>query len=214
VRIAKIRVLSGYGFFAQRDFAEQNPHGKKCAQKILFPEFFHTLTKALPAAKLVKLMYRVLANNLYKLVNSPVFLSALFSWFFAQLIKTLVEMCRRRSSSSWDILASLVWRTGGMPSSHSALVASLATSLGFTEGLDSPIFVVALFYGILTIRDAMGVRRAAGNQAQALNQLADELRQRLDVRVKPVKEVQGHTPSEVFIGCLLGFFIAMGFCIL
>jgi acid phosphatase family membrane protein YuiD len=159
-------------------------------------------------------MYRILAYNLYKLINSPVFLSALFSWFFAQFIKTIVEVGRGRNSKSWGILASLAWRTGGMPSSHSALVAALATSLGFTEGLESPLFVFAFFYGILTIRDALGVRRAAGNQAQALNQLGDDFRQRFDTKFKAVKEIHGHTPAEVFIGSLLGFFIALAFCIL
>jgi acid phosphatase family membrane protein YuiD len=158
-------------------------------------------------------MYRILANNLYMLLNSPVFLSGFFAWFFAQLTKTIVEVSRGRSSSSLDILASLVWKTGGMPSSHSALATALATALGFTEGLDSPVFVFAMFYGILTIRDAMGVRRAAGNQAQALNQLAEELRERGQTKFKPVKEVHGHTPAEVFIGSLFGFFIALAFCI-
>ncbi|MDR1625714.1 MAG: divergent PAP2 family protein [Spirochaetia bacterium] len=158
-------------------------------------------------------MYRILMDNLYTLLNSSVFLSGFFSWFLAQLIKTIVEVSRGRNPSSRDILESLVWKTGGMPSSHSALAASLATSLGFTEGLDSPVFVVSLFFGILTIRDAMGVRRAAGNQAQALNQLIEELHQKLDTKSKAVKEVHGHTPAEVFIGCLLGFFIAMAFCI-
>jgi acid phosphatase family membrane protein YuiD len=172
------------------------------------------LTKPPAAGKLKEIMYRILANNLYKLINSPVFLSALFSWFFAQLIKTIVEVSRGRNSTSRDVLASLIWRTGGMPSSHSALVASLATSLGFIAGLDSPIFVFALFYGILTIRDALGVRRSAGNQAQALNLLGEDLHQRFDTKFKPVKEVHGHTPAEVFIGSLLGFFIALAFCIL
>jgi acid phosphatase family membrane protein YuiD len=158
-------------------------------------------------------MYRMLANNLYTLLNSPIFLSGFFAWFFAQLIKTIVEVSRGRKSTSLDILASLVWKTGGMPSSHSALATALATSLGFIEGLNSPVFVIAFFYGILTIRDAMGVRRAAGNQAQALNQLAEELHERLETKFKPVKEVHGHTPAEVFIGSLLGFFIAMAFCI-
>ncbi|MCL1818372.1 MAG: divergent PAP2 family protein [Spirochaetaceae bacterium] len=159
-------------------------------------------------------MYRMLATNLYTLLNSPVFLSAFFAWFCAQLIKTIVEVSRGSHSSSFDILASLVWRTGGMPSSHSALVTALATSLGFIEGLDSPIFVLSLFYCILTIRDALGVRRAAGDQAQALNQLGGELQERLEIKeFKAVKEVHGHSPAEVFIGSLLGFFIALAFCI-
>ena len=159
-------------------------------------------------------MYRMLATNLYTLLNSSVFLSGFFAWFCTQLIKTIVEVSRGSHSSSFDILASLVWRTGGMPSSHSALVTALATSLGFIEGLDSPIFVLSLFYCILTIRDALGVRRAAGDQAQALNQLGGELQERLEIKkFKVVKEVHGHSPAEVFIGSLLGFFIALAFCI-
>ena len=158
-------------------------------------------------------MYRMLATNLYTLLNSPVFLSGFFAWFLTQLIKTIVEINRGISSSSFDILASLVWRTGGMPSSHSALVTALATSLGFTEGLDSPIFVLSFFYGILTIRDALGVRRATGRQAQALNQLGGELQERVEIKFKSVKEILGHSPAEVFIGSLLGFFIALAFCI-
>ena len=155
----------------------------------------------------------MLATNLYTLLNSPVFLSGFFAWFLTQLIKTVVEVSRGTPSSSFDILASLVWRTGGMPSSHSALVTALATALGFTEGLDSPIFVLSFFYCILTIRDAMGVRRATGNQAQALNQLGGELQERIEIKFKAVKEVLGHSPAEVFIGSLLGFFIALAFCI-
>lgn len=157
-------------------------------------------------------MSGMLVANLHRLINSPIFLSAFFSWFLAQLIKTIIEMSRNRLLNSRDIVASLMWRTGGMPSSHSALVTALATSIAYMEGPDSPIFILALFYGILTIRDALGVRRSAGNQAQALNQLGEDLRLMVDVRFKSVKEVHGHTTAEVSIGILLGFFIALAFC--
>jgi hypothetical protein len=157
-------------------------------------------------------MSRFLGANLYRLINNPVFLSTFSSWFVAQLIKTFIDMSRRRPSSSRDMVATLIWRTGGMPSSHSSLVTALATSIGYLEGIDSPLFILALFYGILTIRDALGVRRAAGTQAQALNQLGEELKHRIDIRFKLVKEVHGHTAAEVSIGVLLGFFIALAFC--
>ena len=157
-------------------------------------------------------MSGMLVANLQRLINSPIFLSAFFSWFLAQLIKTIIEMSRNRLLNSRDIAASLMWRTGGMPSSHSALVTALATSIAYMEGPDSPLFILALFYGILTIRDALGVRRSAGNQAQALNQLGEDLRLMVDVRFKSVKEVHGHTTAEVSIGILLGFFIALAFC--
>lgn len=159
-------------------------------------------------------MSRLFIAQLYKLINSPVFLSAFCSWFTAQFIKTLVDVSRRRTRQPRDFVASLVWRTGGMPSSHSAVVTALSTSIGYIDGIDSSLFIIALFYSILTIRDALGVRRSAGTQAQALNQLGDELKHRIEVRFKPVKEIHGHTGAEVSVGIILGFFIALAFCIL
>jgi acid phosphatase family membrane protein YuiD len=99
-----------------------------------------------------------------------------------------------------------------MPSSHSAVVSALATSVGFVEGVDTPLFIVTLFYAILTFRDALGVRRAAGMQARAINQLLRILAQDRKHRIKPVKEINGHTGPEVIVGALIGFFIAVAFC--
>ena len=157
-------------------------------------------------------MSRLFFSSLYKLINNPVFLSAFCSWFIAQFVKTLIDVSRRRVRTSRDFIASLIWRTGGMPSSHSTMATALATSIGYIEGIDSSLFILALFYSILTIRDALGVRRAAGTQAQALNQLGDDLKHRIDIRFKPVKEVHGHTGAEVSVGIILGFFIALAFC--
>lgn len=151
---------------------------------------------------------------LYALISNPIFLAAFFSWFIAQLMKAVIDAVRSRSRRSRDMVTTLFWKTGGMPSSHASLVTALATSLGFEYGLDSPLFTLSLFYGILVIRDALGVRRASGLQAQALNRLGMELHERLGLRFKPVKEVNGHTAAEVSIGVLLGFFIATAFSIL
>ncbi|HOV39624.1 MAG TPA: divergent PAP2 family protein [Spirochaetales bacterium] len=146
------------------------------------------------------------------LAENPVFLSTFSAWFSAQFIKTLIEICRNRLHTAPEILTSLFWKTGGMPSSHSSLVTALATSIGITEGIDSALFATVFFYGILTIRDALGVRRSTGTQAQMLNTLRVELMQRYTISLKPVKEVHGHTPIEVSVGVLLGFFIALGIC--
>jgi len=159
-----------------------------------------------------KNMSRILFGSMYRLVNNPVFLSALFSWFLAQFIKTMIDLFRRKSLTGKELAGTLMWRTGGMPSSHSALVTSLATSIGYLEGPDSSLFILSLFYAVLTVRDALGVRRSAGNLAQVLNQLGEELTARGDIRFKPVKEVHGHTTAEVSVGILLGFFIALAFC--
>jgi uncharacterized protein len=146
-----------------------------------------------------------------RIFSSPVFLSALSSWFLAQILKSAVALFRNRPRTAREILLNLFWTTGGMPSSHSAVVAALATSVGFSEGPDSPLFFVTVFYALLIFRDALGVRRAAGAQAKALNQLLRELARRRRTRVRPVKEIHGHTLSEVFVGALLGFFIALAF---
>lgn len=152
--------------------------------------------------------------SLSKVFTGPVFLSAFFSWFFAQVLKTVVESRYKRAGVYQDVLASLFWKTGGMPSSHSALVTGLATAIGFEHGVMTPLFTLSVFYGILIIRDALGVRRSAGLQARALNRLGAQLSSHHGIKFDAVKEVVGHTPSEVSIGILLGFFLAVAFCTL
>ncbi len=149
-----------------------------------------------------------------RVLGNPIFLSAFSSWFIAQLLKSCIALLRNRPHTAKEILLNIFWATGGMPSSHSALVASLATSIGFVEGADSPLFFVTLFYALLTFRDAFGVRRAAGHQARAINQIIKYLAKHSTIRIKTVKEIHGHTVSEVFVGAILGFFIAVAFCTL
>ena len=98
-----------------------------------------------------------------------------------------------------------------MPSSHSALVTSIAIAAGFQEGFNSSLFVAFSCYGLLVIRDSVGVRRAAGIQAKMLNRLGRELEKKSSIPYRPVKEVNGHTASEALVGSLIGFFIAVAF---
>jgi hypothetical protein len=155
---------------------------------------------------------RHIVEELTRLLSHPVFLSAFSSWFITQILKSLVALLRNRPRTAKSILLNLFWTTGGMPSSHSAVVSALATSVGFVQGVDTPLFIVTLFYALLTFRDALGVRRAAGMQARAINQLLRSLARDRKHRVKPVKEINGHTGPEVIVGALIGFFIAVAFC--
>lgn len=102
-----------------------------------------------------------------------------------------------------------------MPSSHSALVVSLTTCIGFRSGINSDVFMLAAAFMFVTVRDALGVRRSSGIQANMINRLGHQLeRKNIIEEYKPIKEVQGHKPAEVFIGCLLGFLIGVAFSVL
>jgi len=154
------------------------------------------------------------ATYAFQMVSSRIFMAGFFSWFVAQFIKMVIDQLRGRTRGSRDMLATLLWHTGGMPSSHSSLVTGLATAIGVLHGVRSAIFVLSLFYGGLIIRDALGVRRSSGLQARELNRIGLQLAERFGFEFAPVKEVSGHTPSEVFVGVLLGFFTGLAFSLL
>ncbi len=153
-------------------------------------------------------------EQFHLLFTSPVFLACIFSWFSAQFIKTVIKLFSGKIHSLHELFELLFWRTGSMPSSHSALVSSLCTTIGFRHGINSDIFILALCFFLVTIRDAVGVRRANGIQARLLNEMGRTLQEKGILQFKPIKEVQGHTPMEVFIGILLGFFIGVAFSVL
>jgi len=152
------------------------------------------------------------SNNIF---YNPIFLSAVFSWFFTQFVKTVIVIILKPIQMPIRYyIGMLLWKTGGMPSSHSALVTALTTSIGFKEGFDSSLFIVICGYSLLVIRDAVGVRRSAGIQAKTLNKLGLDLHEKLNIDYKSVKEISGHTVPEVLIGIVIGFFIAVAFSIL
>jgi hypothetical protein len=133
----------------------------------------------------------------------------LTSWFVAQAAKAVIEVFKHKASNMRQFFIALFWKTGGMPSSHSATVMALTTAVAFADGISSHLFIVSLFFSILTIRDALGVRRSAGIQATALNRLSRDLQQKIDINPTIVKEIHGHKTSEVLFGILLGFLVTI-----
>ncbi len=156
----------------------------------------------------------VRVRSLYQLLSHPVFLSAAISWLIAQLIKTTIAAIRQQTRDSSDLVSTIFWKTGGMPSSHCSMMTGIATSIGFTEGVTTPAFMLSFFFALVVVRDALGVRRVAGELAQTVNRLGAELARRDGVPFQPVKEVNGHTAAEVSVGILLGFFLGVAFSIL
>jgi len=121
-----------------------------------------------------------------------------FAWFTVQIFKFLSDSIIHRRINFKRFV-----ETGGMPSSHSAVVTSLMTAIGLSEGFNSPVFAVSFVFSFIVMYDAAGVRRAAGKQAQILNQLINSKQVKVDTNEK-LKELLGHTPVEVFAGAVLG----------
>jgi acid phosphatase family membrane protein YuiD len=159
-------------------------------------------------------MKRAVFQQAYLLVHNPVFLAALASWILSQFLKTLITLLTNTVTSFRGLIELLFWKTGGMPSSHSALVSSISTVIGFKNGIDSDLFIFSCCFALIVIRDAVGVRRSSGQQARALNELGERVSAKMRYQFKPVKEIQGHRPMEVLVGILLGFFIGVAFATL
>jgi acid phosphatase family membrane protein YuiD len=159
----------------------------------------------------MSLSMSIRAVSLKAFFENPIFLSTFTSWFFAQLVKAVIVLLGARKRSAREILETIAWRTGGMPSSHVAVVASLATAVALKEGIGSNLFVVAFWFALIVTRDAMGVRRSAGLQARSLNFLGRNMADQLGIEFHPVKEVHGHAPLEVAVGAFLGIFIAAAY---
>ena len=145
-------------------------------------------------------------SPLHQIVDAKIFYVTTIGWAVAQGLKVLIYFIRHHK-----IDFRLFVGTGGMPSSHSAFVSTMATSIGFTAGWDSPVFLLALGLAVIIMSDAAGVRRAAGQQAKILNGIIDDLYSSKPVPPKRLKELLGHTPVQVFVGALLGIVIAMFF---
>jgi acid phosphatase family membrane protein YuiD len=154
------------------------------------------------------------AETLKLFFENPVFLSSVTSFLIAQLLKVLVLLLRRRKKNTRELVLTILWHTGGMPSSHAALVCSMVTAIGLKDGMHSDIFIVSFWLALIVLRDAMGVRRSSGMQARALNFLGKQSAEKAGVEFHPVKEVLGHAPIEVIVGGLLGIFIAAAFVFL
>ncbi|MFH1857885.1 MAG: divergent PAP2 family protein, partial [Candidatus Omnitrophota bacterium] len=119
----------------------------------------------------------------------------LLAWFLTQALKVVLGVFReRRFNFQWLV------ETGGMPSSHAAGMASLATSVGCEMGFHSPIFAVTSVAALVIMFDAQGVRRASGKQAAVLNKIIDDIYFKKEIQENRLKELLGHTPVEVIVG--------------
>jgi hypothetical protein len=140
------------------------------------------------------------------LFSNQVLWTAILASSFAQVLKLLLYRVVE-GRWSWERFV----ETGGMPSSHSAMVVALATGVAWTEGVGSSFFAIAVVLAVIVMYDATGIRRAAGMHAERLNDLVEEFRILVQrgPQVEPLKELLGHTYLEVAVGGILGCLFAL-----
>ena len=143
-------------------------------------------------------------EDIQKIVTNKYLYVPLLLWFCIQVFKVICDLVKTKKFNFKRIMGA-----GGMPSSHSAVVAGLATLVGKYQGVDTPIFAVAFIMAIVVMYDACGVRRAAGKQAALLNKLV-ETPGLTGIQVSErLVEVLGHTPIQVFVGALIGVVVGL-----
>lgn len=139
--------------------------------------------------------------------QNPVFIACVIASLMAQILKLPLEYLRKKE---WDW--SLIFSTGGMPSSHSAVVTAAAASVGHYAGFDTPLFGLAFAIATVVIYDATNIRRQAGFHAQQINRIIKQL---FEGKAKPseefdeLREVLGHSPAEALGGVILGILVSV-----
>ena len=137
-------------------------------------------------------------------ISSSPLVHALLCGFLVQLSKVLTFLLRKKKINVRRFV-----ETGGMPSSHAASVCALSTCVGLREGIGSVLFQVVLFFSLIVMYDAAGLRRAAGRQATLLNRILHEHIQLPGPPHERLRELLGHTPIEVLVGAVIGVLFSL-----
>ncbi|WP_294654020.1 divergent PAP2 family protein [uncultured Fusobacterium sp.] len=150
------------------------------------------------------------------ILNNRVLDVVFIAWFIAQFYKVLTSIFKK---GKLDITR--LWDTGGMPSSHSSTVSCLVTCIAIRYGINSDLFAITIIFAGIVMYDAAGIRRAAGKQAGVINSLIEKIplfigraqynKHFSKEKEAKLKELLGHTPFEVMVGCILGIIIGLLF---
>ena len=140
-------------------------------------------------------------TELSELLKNQLLFWSLVSCFTAQLLKIIFNLF-----SEGELRFGIVFQTGGMPSSHSALISALSAGIGWELGFDNPAFALSVGISLIVMYDASGIRRSAGMQAIEINKISRELDKNKEIFLK---ESLGHTKLEVVVGSFLGPLITL-----
>ena len=141
------------------------------------------------------------------IIGNRIIVTGAAAWVISQVLKTIIHLIINKR-----LVLERLMGDGGMPSSHSATVTSVAVASGFVCGWNSPVFAVAFFLAIIVMHDAMGVRQETGKQAKIINNMLVMFENMQDARLDPeqkLKEFVGHTPMQVLAGFGLGLIVAI-----
>ena len=131
-------------------------------------------------------------------------IAALVSALAAQVLKPFMDLIQRKG---FDVLRAL--DTGGMPSSHTAVVTTLTVGVAVYQGVSSPLFGISLIVSIYIIFEATGLRQEVGNQARVLNEIIEKVKETHHFDAEELRELVGHTWAEVIGGFALGLLVAL-----
>lgn len=142
------------------------------------------------------------------LTNTTIWIPAL-AWVIAQIVKTAINAGINKKMSFSRLVGD-----GGMPSGHSATVTALAVMCGFEAGFDSVVFALAVMFAIVVMKDALGVRRETGKQAESIISIAHLLNEAMvekdeEIKTEKLKVLVGHTPLQVVCGAALGLVVVI-----
>ena len=140
-------------------------------------------------------------SEFFVFFNNSVLFWSLLSCLIAQFFKVIFNFFL-----NGEIRFGIMFETGGMPSSHSALITGAASGIGYELGFDSPVFALSVAIALIVMYDASGVRKSAGIQAAEINNLSKKLDPKSELNLK---ETLGHTKFEVLVGSLLGPLITL-----
>ncbi|HSN94648.1 MAG TPA: divergent PAP2 family protein [Anaerolineaceae bacterium] len=143
-------------------------------------------------------------------LSNPITVATFTAWLFAQILKVPLEALQTKK---WDW--GLFFDPGHMPSSHSAVMTAVTTSIGLTTGWGSPVFLLALCITGIVIYDAAGVRRQSGFHAVRINIILEQLKkmEKWDqAEMKTLAEIIGHSPAEAAVGAIFGTFVGLLVC--
>ncbi len=141
----------------------------------------------------------------YEVITNEALVIPISAWAIAQLTKTSIALLQGKGLDFRYLVSS-----GGMPSAHSALVTSLATTVGMTQGFGSAVFGITVILALIVMYDAAGVRQSVSQQSVVLNRIVRELRLRHSITnlEADMRELLGHTPFQVIVGAFSGFALA------